>query len=118
MDIGRIHLLKTVSGHQLDTVPGHSCHAGRHFHGQGREGLDGEHRVAIGTRSDERRGEGVDLVEVQRVVEGLGSRALAHGSTQVGAVTGFDAQDATGGGKVGAVHDVGGGTEVCANTNA
>lgn len=107
--------LEARASHQLDLRAFHSRLHGSHH--QGGECLDGQHLVALGARDNEGRGNGVNLVEVQRVVEGLRGGSFTQGSAQIGAVTGLDGQDATGGGQVGVVHDVSGGTEVGADTD-
>ena len=113
------HLLEALARHQVHHGAGHGRHHAIVFrdHHEGREGLDGQLGVVRWAGGDEGRGDGVDLVEVEGVVEGLGIGDLALGCAEVGAVTGFDAEDAASFGEIGGVHDFGSGSEVSANTN-
>jgi hypothetical protein len=93
----------------------HLVGAGGSEHG---ERLDGQREVVLGARGDEGGGESVDLVVVERGVEGLGEGRLLDGAADEGAVACLDGQDRAGGRQVGLRHDVGGGAEVGGNTNA
>jgi hypothetical protein len=90
--------------------------ASRH-QGQGGESFHGQGRVAGRARRDEGRRNGVDLIEVERVIERLSGGSLAEGRTQVGAVARLDREDATGGSQIGLVGDGGSGSEVGTDTN-
>jgi hypothetical protein len=98
-------------GAALDLLVG----AGGSEHG---ERLDGQRGVILGARGDEGRSQGVDLVVVERGVEGLGERRLLDGAADEGAVACLDRQDRAGGRQVCLRHDVGGGAEVRGDTNA
>lgn len=58
--------------------------------GEGRESFDGQHGVAFGAALDELRGQGVDLVEVERDVEGLRERNLSELAANEGRVARLD----------------------------
>jgi hypothetical protein len=102
---------KGDGGAALDLLVG----AGGSEHG---ERLDGQGGVVLGAGGDEGGREGVDLVVVERGVEGLGEGRLLDGAADEGAVARLNGQDRGGGGQVGLRHDVGGGAEVGGNTNA
>lgn len=119
MHIRCIHILEALTSHQLDHGPGHGRHhAITGAHSEGRKWLDGQLHIARRTGSDEGRGNSVDLVEIKGVVEGLGEGDLALGCAEIGAVTGFNSEDAAGCGEVGAVHDFGSSTKVSTDTDA
>lgn len=85
--------------------------------GQGREGLEGE--LGVGSKaSDELSGQGEDLVEVLRGIEGGREGLLAEGGADVRGVAGLDGQDGAGSSQVVLVGDGGSGAEVGGNTNA
>jgi hypothetical protein len=86
-------------------------------HAEGGEGLDRERRVGGGASLDEGRCQGVDLVEVEGNVEGLGERRHAKVATEEGIVAGLDGEDTASSGNVGRVGDEGGGAEVGAHTD-
>lgn len=75
-------------------------------------------RVAVGAGHDEGRGQGVDLVEGERAIEGLRDGGLPLGRAQDGVVAGLDGQDGSGGGEEGRVGDEGRGSEVGADADA
>lgn len=110
--IGGVHAL---ASHQVNLRSSHSSAHRRH--GQGGESLDGKLSIALRARNNEGSSKGVDLVEVEGVVEGLGRGGLAKGSTQVGTVTSFNSEDASSSSEISLVHDAGRGTEVCANSD-
>jgi hypothetical protein len=86
-------------------------------HAKGRESLNRESGVGSRARLDEGRCQGVDLVEVEGDVEGLGEGRGVEGATEEGIVAGLDGEDAAGSGNVGRVGDEGGGAEVGAHTD-
>lgn len=59
----------------------------------------------------------MDLVVAQRVVEGLGERSIANCVADVAGVAGFDAEDGSSSCQVCLGHDIGGRTNVGADTN-
>ena len=61
--------------------------------------------VGVRAGDDEAGCEGVDFVECQGGVEGLGEGRLLDGGADVGVMAGFDCEDRTGCGKVVLVHD-------------
>lgn len=114
--IGRHGHVKARASHQINL---RAVHDRRHRgHGEGGESLDGELLVAGRAGGEEGRGDGVDLVEVKGVVEGLGEWGFAESYAEVGTVAGLVGQDAAGCGEVCLVHDGGSGTEVGADTDA
>ena len=86
-------------------------------HAEGGEGLDGESGVGGRTSGDEGGCEGVDLVEVEGDVEGLGEGRRSESTAEEGAVTGLDGKNATSSGDICWVGDEGGGAEVGAHTD-
>jgi hypothetical protein len=78
--------------------------------GERREGFEWESWVAGGESGDKLCGQGEDLVEVERGVEGFWEGGFFEGCADVGRVAGFDSQDGAGDGEVRAVDDLGGGT--------
>lgn len=82
------------------------------------EGLDGEGSVVRGAGGDELGSQGVDLVQGERVVEGLGEGRLLDASADVRGVAGLNGEDGAGSSQVGLGHDVRGSAEVGGNTDA
>jgi hypothetical protein len=87
-------------------------------HAEGRESLDGKRRVRGRASLDERRCQGVDLVEVEGDVERLGEGRGLEGTTEECIVASLDSEDATSSGNVGRVGDEGCSTEVGAHANS
>lgn len=114
VDVSCLHV-KALAGSDGDLGTGHDGIHG--VHGEGGEGLHGKHAVAGGAFNDEGGGDGVNLVEVERVVECLSEGNFAEGGAQVGAVAGLSGEDAAGGSEVCVVHDVSGSTEVSADSD-
>lgn len=104
-----------VGGGEHDLVTGHD--RALSLGDEGRESLDGESGVALGARLDEARGQGEDLVEGERGVEGLGEGLLVEAGADVGRVAGLDREDGASSGEVGLAHDVGSSAEVSGNTD-
>lgn len=84
---------------------------------EGREGGEGKGGVGFGAGGDEGGGEGEDLVEVERGLEGVGVRALfVDGGGDPGGMAGFGGEDGGGGGEVVFDGDGGGCAGVCARS--
>jgi hypothetical protein len=92
-------------------------HHVRRRSGESGERLDGEGSVGLGAGLNELRGECVNLVVAQWVVEGSGEGGLADGVADVCRVAGLNGQDGAGGGEVCLGHDVRGSTQVGAHTD-
>ena len=82
--------------------------------GQGERGkrFDRQGGRAGRTGENEAVREAVNLVRIERGVEGGGKRLLAQSGADVGAVPGFYGENRARGGQVGGAYDVGGGAEV------
>lgn len=119
-DEGGIHVTSTrveaAASHQVHL---RACHDGVHrAHHERGEGLHGKRSVAGGTRDNEGGGDGVHLIEVEGVVEGLGEGDFTERGAQVCAVSGLGGEDAASGCQVGVAHDGGCGSEVGADSDA
>lgn len=97
-------------------------HRGGVLEGQSREGGEWQGVVAIRAGLDESRGQGVDLVRIERNIEwGWEGRLGMFGVdvvADVGVVAGLDGQDGAGGSQVRSLRDGGGSAEIGGDTNA
>lgn len=80
-----------------------------------KEGLHGQRAVSGGIGYDEGKGNGVHLIEIQRVVEGLEEGNFAERGAYIRAISGSCGEDASGRYKVGFAYSRGYSSEVGTN---
>jgi len=81
------------------------------------ESLDGQGRVVFRAWDDERRSQGINLVEVKRDIKWRWERALAERVADVRGVSWLDSQNAASGGEVVLRHDISSRAQICADTD-